>query len=105
MITASLDTLRMDNQFRQDVEQELRNLRAAGLTDREIGLWLAGARWSVRVCRMFSLPEMALAGPQLTQDESEGRGVGYTPTPHDPGCSCYDCLAAQEQDIPGLSGI
>ena len=47
------ENLRTDEKFRAEVEEETRRLRDAGFSDRDISIWLAGARWASRVWRII----------------------------------------------------
>lgn len=56
---ADLENIRHDDDFRKLVEEQTAILRRGGFSDREIGLWLAGARWAVRIMQPQEQREVA----------------------------------------------
>ena len=47
------ENLRTMEEFRDGIDGEVKKLRAAGLSQRDIDLWLAGARWANRMDRIL----------------------------------------------------
>lgn len=47
------ENLRTLDEFRELIANETDTLRAIGWTEDQIGRWLAGARWAVRIARIM----------------------------------------------------
>jgi len=97
--------------YRELIDLERRTLETTGASPRDVLMWLAGARWAIRIAQGMEAEERTgRSGPpglhRMIQDHPEGAksptdGSFYVPAvweAHDPGCPCFDCLEAEDAE-------